>query len=161
MKYEPSPGALKSERSASPPKYRAGTVSPLTTATRRRQRPSRFAVFVSLREYDREFISAVQTMTPSMLVSEVNSVRNYWNGDLYSAFRVVLKTLIRAFRGGMIPDPFDNQKNLIAGVASQDWYADRLEKIIEGMDGCADGERQDEVRGGCTRSWRVNRIERP
>ena len=81
-----------------------------------------------------------------MLVIEVKSARNYWNGDLYSAFRVVLKTLIRAFRGGMIPDPFDNQKNLIAGVASQDWYAVRMEKIIEGMNECLDWERQDEVR---------------
>jgi hypothetical protein len=47
----------------------------------------------------------------------------------------------------VILDPFDSQKNLIVGVASLDWYADRLEKIIRGMDGCADWERQDEVRG--------------
>ena len=72
--------------------------------------------------------------------------RNYWYGDLYPDFRAVLKVLIKAFREGVIPDPFDNQNNLIAGVASLDWYADRLEKIIEGMDACADWERQDEVR---------------
>jgi len=41
--YEPGPGALRRERRASPPKYRAGTVSALTTATQRRQRSSRFA----------------------------------------------------------------------------------------------------------------------
>jgi hypothetical protein len=35
-KYEPGPGALRRERRASPPKYRAGTVSPLTTATQGR-----------------------------------------------------------------------------------------------------------------------------
>jgi len=72
---------------------------------------------------------------------------NYWYGDLYPDFRVVLKNLIKAFRGGVIPDPFDNQNNLIAGVANQDRCADRLKKIIEGMDACADWERQDEVRG--------------
>ncbi|WP_157203705.1 hypothetical protein [Methanoculleus bourgensis] len=72
--------------------------------------------------------------------------RNYWYGDLYLDFRVVLKTLIKAFRGGVIPDPFDNQNNLIAGVGSLAWYAERLEKIIAGMDECADWPRQDEVR---------------
>ena len=46
----------------------------------------------------------------------------------------------------MIPDPFDNQNNLIAGVASLDWYADRLEKVVEGMDECAGWTRQDEVK---------------
>ncbi|WP_157203703.1 hypothetical protein [Methanoculleus bourgensis] len=46
----------------------------------------------------------------------------------------------------MIPDPFDNQNNLIAGVESIGWYAERLEKIIEGMDECADWTRQDEVK---------------
>jgi len=58
----------------------------------------------------------------------------------------VLWSLAEAFRGGVILDPFENQKNLIAGVTSLDWYADRLEKIIEDMDGCVDWERQDEVR---------------
>ncbi len=72
--------------------------------------------------------------------------RNYWYGDLYRDFRAVLWSLAEAFRGGVILDPFENQKNLIAGVTSLDWYADRLEKIIEGMDGCVDWERQDEVR---------------
>ena len=60
--------------------------------------------------------------------------------------RGALKSLIRAFRGGVIPDPFDNQNNLIAGVESIGWYAERLEKIIEGMDECADWTRQDEVK---------------
>ena len=45
MKYEPGSGALSRERRASPPKYRAGTVSPLTTATQGGLEPSRFAVF--------------------------------------------------------------------------------------------------------------------
>ncbi len=66
--------------------------------------------------------------------------RNYWYGDLYSDFGAVLWSLAEAFRGGVILDPFDNQKNLIAGVASLDWYAERLEKIIEGMDECVDWE---------------------
>ena len=48
MKYGPSPGALRRERRASPPKYRAGTVSPLTPATRGRLKPSRFAVSSSV-----------------------------------------------------------------------------------------------------------------
>ena len=59
---------------------------------------------------------------------------------------MVLKTLIKAFRGGVIPDPFDIQNNLIAGVESIGWYADRLEKIVAGMDECEDWTRQDEVR---------------
>ena len=45
---------------------------------------------------------------------------NYWYNDLYQDFKVVLKSLIKAFRGRVIPDPFDNQNNLIAGVASLD-----------------------------------------
>jgi len=73
--------------------------------------------------------------------------RNYWYNDLYLDFRAVLSNLAGTFRGGVILDPFDSQKNLIVGVASLDWYADRLEKIIRGMDACAGGERQDEVRG--------------
>ena len=72
--------------------------------------------------------------------------RNYWYGDLYPDFKAVLMSLSESVRGGVIPDPFDSQKNLIADVASLDWYADRLEKIIEGMDKCVDWERQDEVR---------------
>lgn len=72
--------------------------------------------------------------------------RNYWNNDLYPDFRVVLKSLIKLFRGGEIPDPFDNKNNLIAGVERLDWYADRLEKLIDSMDECADWARQDQVR---------------
>ena len=64
---------------------------------------------------------------------------------IHRDFRAVVE-LAEAFRGGVILDPFDNRNNLITGVASLDWYADRLEKIIEGMDGCVDWERQDEVR---------------
>ena len=48
IKYESGPGALRRERSASPPNYRAGTVSPLTTATQRRLKPSRFAASSSV-----------------------------------------------------------------------------------------------------------------
>jgi hypothetical protein len=72
--------------------------------------------------------------------------RNYWYGDLYSDFRAVLKSLAEAFRGGVILDPFDDQNNLIADVVSLDWYADRLETIVEGMDECVDWTSQDEVR---------------
>ena len=71
---------------------------------------------------------------------------NYWYGDLYLDFRVVLKSLIGAFREGEIRDPYNSQDNLIAGVESIGWYADRLEKIVEGMDECAGWTRQDEVR---------------
>ena len=46
--YEPGPGAPRRERRASPPKYRAGMVSPMTTATLRRQRAGRFAVSSSV-----------------------------------------------------------------------------------------------------------------
>jgi len=60
--------------------------------------------------------------------------------------RAVLRYLAEAFRGGVIPDPFDNQNNLIAGVDSLAWYAERLEKIIDGMDECAGWTRQDEVK---------------
>ena len=64
--------------------------------------------------------------------------RNYWYGDLYLDFKAVLGSLAEALRDGVIPDPFDIQNNLIAGIASLDRYADRLEKIIAGMDECAD-----------------------
>ena len=72
--------------------------------------------------------------------------RNYWYNDLYPDFRGVLKCLIKAFRGGEIPDPFDNQNNLLAGVASLGWYAERLERIVDGMEECVGWTRQDEVR---------------
>jgi hypothetical protein len=72
--------------------------------------------------------------------------RNYWYNDLYLDFRAVLRSLAGAFRGGVIPDPFDNQNNLIWGVESIARYADRLEKIVAGMDECEDWTRQDEVR---------------
>lgn len=72
--------------------------------------------------------------------------RNYWHNDLYSDFRAVLRYLAGMFREKVIPDPFDNQKNLVTGVASLAWYADRLEKIIEDMDECVGWTRQDEVR---------------
>ncbi len=72
--------------------------------------------------------------------------RSDWYNDLYPDFRGALKCLIRAFRGGEILDPFDNQNNLIAGVEHLGWYAERLEKIIDGMDECAGWTRQDGVR---------------
>ena len=46
--YEPGPGALRRGRRASPPKYRAGTVSPVMTVTQRRLKPSRFAASSSV-----------------------------------------------------------------------------------------------------------------
>ena len=72
--------------------------------------------------------------------------RSDWYNDLYPDFRGALKCLIRAFRGGEIPDPFDNQNNLIAGVEHLGWYAERLEKIVDGMEECVGWERQDDVR---------------
>lgn len=47
-RYEPGLGALRRKRIASPPNYRAGTVNPLTTATQRRQSPSRVAASSSV-----------------------------------------------------------------------------------------------------------------
>ena len=58
----------------------------------------------------------------------------------------MLKCLIKAFRGGEIPDPFDNQNNLLAGVERLGWYAERLERIVDGMEECVDWTRQDEGR---------------
>ncbi len=72
--------------------------------------------------------------------------RSCWYNDLYPDFRGALKCLIEVFRGGVLLDPFDNQSNLIAGVESSGWYAERLEKIVKGMDECTDWEKQDEVR---------------
>lgn len=71
---------------------------------------------------------------------------NYWYNDLYLDFRGALKCLIGTFRGGIILDPFDNQSNLIAGVEGSGWYAERLEKIVEGMDACVGLTGQDEVK---------------
>lgn len=72
--------------------------------------------------------------------------RNFWQNDLYSDFRAVLEDLIDTFRRGVIPDPFEDQNNLIADVQSLSWYADRLEKIIEGMDECKTWTQQGEVK---------------
>ncbi len=73
--YEPGPGALSRERRASPPKYRAGTVSPLITATLGRQRPGVCGLFVGLREHDREFVVHAGD-DPRVLMIEVKSARN-------------------------------------------------------------------------------------
>jgi len=77
IRYGARPGALSRERRASPPKYRAGTVSPLTTATQREiQAQQVCSPLVGLREHDREIASGMQAMTPMMLVIEVKSARN-------------------------------------------------------------------------------------
>lgn len=88
-------------------------------------------------------------LVPSFAIESVivdYGEREYWYNDLYLDFRAVLGNLAEAFRRGVILDPFDNQNNLIMGVESLTWYAERLEKIINGMDECAGWARQDAVK---------------
>ncbi|WAI00942.1 hypothetical protein [Methanogenium organophilum] len=72
--------------------------------------------------------------------------RNYWNNDLYNDLRAVLQMLAYTFRSGRIVDTFDSKNNLISGIDSLSWYAERLEKIVKEMDECDQLSDLDEVK---------------
>ena len=72
--------------------------------------------------------------------------QNYWHGDLYRDVCRALNYLAGLFRNGEIPDSFDAGNNLISGVASLSWYADRLDSAVAELDDCHNNvDAQEEV----------------
>lgn len=70
----------------------------------------------------------------------------YWTSQVGLEVRYALVHLARAFRSGRISDPFDASKNLIDGVSSLSWYAERIDSIVETLDQCKEISDQERVR---------------
>ena len=68
-----------------------------------------------------------------------------WTEFVGLEVRYALTHLARSFRSGNIQDPFDSSKNLLEGVASLDWYAQRIDAIVEVLDQCKEISDQDRV----------------
>jgi len=71
---------------------------------------------------------------------------NNHSESLFWNTKGALSYLASRFREGSIPDPYDNANNLIAGVNSLAWYADRIDKIIATLDRLQDESDQAKVR---------------
>lgn len=72
---------------------------------------------------------------------------NYWFSSLAWNVYGSLSYLASAFRSGVIKDPLsfvDN--NLIAGVGSLNWYADRIDRIVGGLKALGKEPDQEKVR---------------
>ena len=69
-----------------------------------------------------------------------------WTEQVGLEVRYALVHLGRSFRSGKINDPFEPKNNLIDGVSTLDWYADRIDKIVEILDECKEITDQEEVR---------------
>lgn len=59
-----------------------------------------------------------------------------WHNQFAPDTLETLSYLAQIFRGKNIPDPFDKETNLLADVEQLDWYAERLETIIEELRKC-------------------------
>ena len=57
--------------------------------------------------------------------------KNDWYHDLYIDTTASFISLIRYFRDGQMPDMYNKNQNLLAGVANLTWYADRLEELVQ------------------------------
>lgn len=57
-----------------------------------------------------------------------------WYQDLYTDTTGVIRSLSGSFRSGIMPDIYNDSRNLLAGVNNLDWYADRLDTIVENLD---------------------------
>lgn len=68
---------------------------------------------------------AVETVVINFIVA------NTWsNVDISTNLIGVLSALSSVFRQGQLDDPFESGSNLLDGVDSLSWYADRIDKII-------------------------------
>jgi hypothetical protein len=76
-----------------------------------------------------------------------------WTPFVGLEVRCALAHLARAFRSGSVTDPFDPSKNLLDGVASLDWYAERIDTIVGVMDSCAGVADQEQVRAAVYRAF--------
>lgn len=59
-----------------------------------------------------------------------------WRNDLFLDTFGALLSLEYAFRRGSILDPYDQGKNLVDGVESLEWYADRIKGISDTLVAC-------------------------
>lgn len=59
---------------------------------------------------------------------------NNWHQDLYMDTTGALRSLSGFFKAGSMPDIYNNDQNLLEGISSLDWYADRLDTIAESLD---------------------------
>ncbi len=69
-----------------------------------------------------------------------------WTTNIGLEVRYTLSHLARTFRSGTIADPFDPQSNLIQGVDSLGWYAERIDGIVGILDDCREIDDQVRVR---------------
>jgi len=68
-------------------------------------------------------------------ISAVHYVHaNSWYHDLYIDTTGLIRFLSTFFRTGHIPDRYNDNQNLLAGIENLDWYADRLDNIVERLE---------------------------
>lgn len=61
----------------------------------------------------------------------INFAQSYsWLDDLAWDLKRTLDFISRSFKNGIIPDSYEKSNNLIDGVTSLAWYAERIDKIL-------------------------------
>lgn len=80
------------------------------------------------------------------VINYAESESTYWTESVGLEVRYALVHLAGAFRSGSILDPFNSGKNLIEGIASLDWYAKRIDAIVEVLDQCKEISDQERVK---------------
>lgn len=70
---------------------------------------------------------------------------NRWHNNLYHDVTGAIKYLAGSFSVGNIPDPYDANNNLLSGIDSLSWYADRLDKIKAELEKCINIDDQEKV----------------
>lgn len=60
--------------------------------------------------------------------------KNQWYNHLYYDFVLFLSHLSDQLKEGIISDPFDSSVNLLDGVESVAWYAERVQAVIANLD---------------------------
>ena len=56
---------------------------------------------------------------------------NTWHQDLYIDTTGLIRSLSTSFRTGIMSDKYNDGQNLLTGIENLDWYADRLDTIVE------------------------------
>lgn len=72
------------------------------------------------------------------------ALSNAWFNVLSSDTTNSLVGLAKAFRSGAITDPYSSSVNLVDGVESLDWYAERLDDICEKLESAGRASTQDD-----------------
>ena len=68
--------------------------------------------------------------------------KNQWYNHFYYDFVLFLHHLSDQFKEGVISDPFDSAVNLLDGVESVAWYAERIQAVVASLDK-AEGDSED------------------